>query len=180
MVVKFHFMCSLKRVRKTVSKMMRLQWTSRLDIDALEAKGHWATLEELLEVVGRYFRATRTCWTRARIRQVQFSLWTYCFSLNSSLCICSSRLKDRSQWHISIWLSRWWIKQRLTVGLSIRKRSKQPVNTALILCSWLTLACKCWVVKSITFALRSRRRIAKQARRTKVEKTIFRCNCQIR
>ena len=25
-----------------------------LDIDVLEAKGHWATLEELLEVVGRY------------------------------------------------------------------------------------------------------------------------------
>ena len=30
----------LKRVQKTVSKMMRLQWTSELDIDALEAKGH--------------------------------------------------------------------------------------------------------------------------------------------
>ena len=44
----------LKKVCKTVSKMMRLQWTSELDIDALEAKGHWATLEELLEVVGRY------------------------------------------------------------------------------------------------------------------------------
>ena len=44
----------LNRVRKTVSKMMRLQWTSELDIDALEAKGHWATLEELLEVMGRY------------------------------------------------------------------------------------------------------------------------------
>ena len=44
----------LKKVHKTVSKMMRLQWTSELDIDALEAKGHWATLEELLEVVGRY------------------------------------------------------------------------------------------------------------------------------
>ena len=43
----------LKKVRKTVSKMMRLQWTSELDIDALEAKGHWATLEELLEMVGR-------------------------------------------------------------------------------------------------------------------------------
>jgi len=32
--------------------MMRLQWTSEPDIDALEAKGHWATLEELLESVG--------------------------------------------------------------------------------------------------------------------------------
>ena len=44
----------LKKVRKTFSKMMRLQWTSEFDIDALEAKGHWAMLEELLEVVGRY------------------------------------------------------------------------------------------------------------------------------
>ena len=44
----------LKKVRKTISKMMRLQWTSEFDIDALEAKGHWATLEELLEVVGQY------------------------------------------------------------------------------------------------------------------------------
>ena len=44
----------LKKMRKTVSKMMQLQWTSELDIDALEAKGHRATLEELLEVVGRY------------------------------------------------------------------------------------------------------------------------------
>ena len=44
----------LQMVGKTVSKMMRLQWTSELDINALEAKGHWATLEELLEVVGHY------------------------------------------------------------------------------------------------------------------------------
>ena len=44
----------LKKVRKTVSKVMRLEWTSELDIDALEAKGHWATFGGLLEVVGRY------------------------------------------------------------------------------------------------------------------------------
>ena len=31
-----------------------VKWTSELDIDALEAKGHWATLEGLLEVVGCY------------------------------------------------------------------------------------------------------------------------------
>ena len=43
----------LKKVRKTVSRMMRLQWASELDVDALEAKGHWATLEELLKVVTR-------------------------------------------------------------------------------------------------------------------------------
>ena len=44
----------LKKVGKTVSKMMRLQWTNELDIDTSESKGHWATLEELLEVVKCY------------------------------------------------------------------------------------------------------------------------------
>ena len=51
----------MKKVRKTVSKMMRLQSTSELDIDALEAKGHWATLEELLAVVGRYDSVLKSC-----------------------------------------------------------------------------------------------------------------------
>ena len=31
--------------------MMRFQWTQDLDIEALQARGHWATMEELLEVV---------------------------------------------------------------------------------------------------------------------------------
>ena len=31
--------------------MMRLQWTQDLDIETLEARGHWATMEELLGVV---------------------------------------------------------------------------------------------------------------------------------
>ena len=30
----------LKRTRKTIAKMMRLQWTQALDIETLEAKGH--------------------------------------------------------------------------------------------------------------------------------------------
>ena len=30
---------------------MRLQWTNDLDIETLEAKGHWATLDELLQVI---------------------------------------------------------------------------------------------------------------------------------
>ena len=37
----------LKRARKTVAKMMRLQWTQDLDIETLDARGHWATMEEL-------------------------------------------------------------------------------------------------------------------------------------
>ena len=41
----------IKRARKTVAKMMRLQWTQDLDVESLEARGHWACMEELLEVV---------------------------------------------------------------------------------------------------------------------------------
>ena len=41
----------LKRARKAVAKMMRPQWTNDLDIETLEAKGHWATLDELLQVI---------------------------------------------------------------------------------------------------------------------------------
>ena len=55
----------LKRARKTVAKMMRLQWTQDLDIGTLEARGNWATMEELLEVVKfhlpRYENTVKIC-----------------------------------------------------------------------------------------------------------------------
>ena len=41
----------LKKARKTVAKMMKLQWNHDLDIDTLESKGHWATMDELLRVI---------------------------------------------------------------------------------------------------------------------------------
>ena len=57
----------LKRVRKTVAKMMRLQWTQDLGIETFNARGHWATMEELLEVVtfhlARYEHTVKTCKT---------------------------------------------------------------------------------------------------------------------
>ena len=55
----------LKRACKTVAKMMRLQWTQALDIETLEARGPWATMEELLEVVKfhlpRYENTVKIC-----------------------------------------------------------------------------------------------------------------------
>ena len=55
----------LKRARKTNAKMMRLQWTQDLDIETLEARGHWATMEDLLEVVKfhlpRYENTVKIC-----------------------------------------------------------------------------------------------------------------------
>ena len=55
----------IKRARKTVAKMMRLQWTQDLDVESLEARGHWASMEELLEVVSfhlpRYEQIVKTC-----------------------------------------------------------------------------------------------------------------------
>ena len=57
----------LKGARKTVAKMMRLQWTQDLDIETLEARGHWETMEEMLEVVTyhspRYENIVKTCKT---------------------------------------------------------------------------------------------------------------------
>ena len=55
----------LKRARKTVAKMIRLQWTQDFDIETLEARGHWATMEELLDVVKfhlpRYENTVKIC-----------------------------------------------------------------------------------------------------------------------
>ena len=55
----------IKGARKTVAKMMRLQWTQDLDVESLEARGHWASMEELLEDVSfhlpRYEQTVKTC-----------------------------------------------------------------------------------------------------------------------
>ena len=55
----------LKRARKTVAKMMRLQRTQDFDIETLEARGHWPTMEELLEAVKfhlpRYKNTVKNC-----------------------------------------------------------------------------------------------------------------------
>ena len=41
----------LRKARKCVSKEMRIQWNSQLDIESLEKRGHWATLENLQDVI---------------------------------------------------------------------------------------------------------------------------------
>ena len=55
----------LKKAHTTVAKMMRLQWTQDFDIETLEVRGHWATMEELLEVVKfhlpRYENTVKIC-----------------------------------------------------------------------------------------------------------------------
>ena len=41
----------LQKARKCVSKKMRIQWNSELDIESLEKRGHWATQENLQDVI---------------------------------------------------------------------------------------------------------------------------------
>ena len=41
----------LRRIRKGFSKKMRVQWSTSLDIETLEKKGHWATMKELQKVI---------------------------------------------------------------------------------------------------------------------------------
>ena len=69
----------IKSARKTVAKMMRLQWTQDLDVETLEARGHWAPMEELLVVVSfhlpPYEQTVKTCQNDAR--QVNPSDFTF-------------------------------------------------------------------------------------------------------
>ena len=55
----------LKKARKSVAKMMKLQWMHDLDIETLESKGHWATMAELLKVIPyhlpRYDQILKQC-----------------------------------------------------------------------------------------------------------------------
>ena len=55
----------IERARKTVAKLMGLHWTKDLDVESLEAWGHWAIMEELFEVVSfhlaRYEQTLKTC-----------------------------------------------------------------------------------------------------------------------
>ena len=41
----------LRRVRKCFSKKQRIHWSTALDIDTLENKGHWATMQALQQVI---------------------------------------------------------------------------------------------------------------------------------
>ena len=41
----------MKRARKTIAKKMKIQWARDLDVDTLEARGSWASLEDLSKVI---------------------------------------------------------------------------------------------------------------------------------
>ena len=52
----------LRKARKCVSKKMRIQWNSKLDIESREKRGHWATLENLQAVIPfhlKHYKTTR-------------------------------------------------------------------------------------------------------------------------
>ena len=83
----------LKKARKTVSKMMRLQWTNELDIDTLESRGHWATLEELLEVVACYLPRYENVLKNARINKLQNHHWSCPLPQSILQCIFISSSK---------------------------------------------------------------------------------------
>lgn len=85
----------IKREYKTVGKIVRLQWTQGLDVKSLEARGHWPSMEELLEVVSfhlpRYEQTVKTCQNDPRQvnpsdLNLQQNLWPP---------TCASRRKDR-------------------------------------------------------------------------------------
>ena len=60
----------LRRVRKCFSKKQRIHWNTALDIDTLENKGHWATMQELQQVIpfqlSHYNKILTLCKTSPR------------------------------------------------------------------------------------------------------------------
>ena len=45
----------IKRAKCLVSRNMRVQWIEDHDVDSLEGKGNWASIEELQTVVPEHF-----------------------------------------------------------------------------------------------------------------------------
>ena len=123
----------LKRVGKTISKKMRLQWASELDIDALEAKGHWATLEELLEVMGhylpRYEEMLNSCKdTPGTVSPLDLSFATKFLAVYLFIKVKGSLLMTYQYLIVEM------VNRAKTNG-GFRKCSKQLENMALVLCS---------------------------------------------
>ena len=61
----------LRKARKCVSKKMRTQWNSELDIESLEKRGHWATLENLQDVSQSISFGTLQDYARKLSRKLQ-------------------------------------------------------------------------------------------------------------
>ena len=86
----------LKRARKTVANMMRLQRTQDLDIETLEVRGHWATMEELLEVVKfhlpRYENTVKICkWSPAQVNPSDLTFATRFVAMSLFIKVKGSR-----------------------------------------------------------------------------------------
>ena len=86
-----------KRARKTVAKMMRLQWTQDLDIEStFEARGPWATKEEVLEVLKfhlpRYENTEKLCKTSpAQVNRSDLIFVTKFLAMYLSIKVTGSR-----------------------------------------------------------------------------------------
>ena len=142
----------LKKVRKTISKMMRLQWTSELDIDALEAKGHWATLEELLEVVGhqlpRYESVVKSCKEKpGAVLPIYLSFATQFLAVYLFVKVKGSRLMTYQYLTVEM------VNKAKTNGGFIDQKIFKTAGKFGFDSLYLTRrACKCWMASSTTFA----------------------------
>ena len=63
----------LKRVRKCMAKKMRIEWSSSLDIETLEAK-HWATIKELQKVIPFHLEKYKDVLGRCKLRPKSVSV----------------------------------------------------------------------------------------------------------
>ena len=128
-----------KNAHRTVAKMMRLQWTQDLDIETLEPRGHWATMEELLEVVTFHLPCYENTVTLCKTIPDELKPSDVTFATKFvAICTFSSRWQGRTPWLTSIWQWTWWKQRRQTGVSSITKSSRLGKSRGLTPWFWLT------------------------------------------
>ena len=87
----------LKRVRKCMAKTMRIEWSSSLDIETLEAKGHWETIKELQKVIPFHLEKYKDVLGRCERRPRSVSVDQLAFCTRFIAVFCSSGSKGQDQ-----------------------------------------------------------------------------------
>ena len=71
----------LKRVRKCMAKKTLIVWSSSMDIETLEAKGHWATIKELQKVIPFHLEKYKDMLGRFKLHHKSVSVNQLAFCL---------------------------------------------------------------------------------------------------
>ena len=125
-------------------KMCTGQWQRWWDCSGhriwitLEARGRWATMEELLQVVTFHLQCYENTVKLCKTSPDEINPSDLTFATKFvAICTFSSRWKGRTQWLTSIWQWTWWKQRRPTGVSSITKSSRLRKSRGLTPWFWL-------------------------------------------